>query len=65
MVKSILIRHDGHTDASWLLFFASGGVLNWESNEVTECEREELRGMRWEKRLCDSQRVVSGGSKSC
>lgn len=28
----------------WLLVFASGGVLNWESNEVTECEWEELCG---------------------
>ena len=28
----------------WLLVFASGGVLNWESNEVTECEWEELFG---------------------
>lgn len=28
-------------------------------------EREDLRVGEWEKRLCDSQRVVSDGSKSC
>lgn len=47
LVKGISIRHDGHTDPlAWLLFFASGGVLHWESHEVTECEWEELRGVR-------------------